>query len=85
VVFDRDGFAKGQPIAVDSSLSRIAFKVENRSGDVHLTQLELRVAGAATYEVAADNRRLQPVQTASGIRVEIPVSASGANVTLTRR
>ncbi|MCX6626587.1 MAG: DUF5695 domain-containing protein, partial [Candidatus Solibacter sp.] len=85
LVFDRDGFAKGQPITVADSLARVDFKVENRSGEAHHTQLEITTAGDATYEVTADNRRLQPVRTPSGIRVDIPVSATGANVRFTRR
>jgi hypothetical protein len=84
-VFDHDGFAKGQPITVDDSLARVAFKVENRSGEAHRTQLEITGASAASYEVTADKQRLQPVQTASGIRVDIPVGAAGTSVTLTRR
>ncbi len=84
-MFDHDGFAKGQPITVDDSLARVAFKVENRSGEAHRTQLEITGASAASYEVTADKQRLQPVQTASGIRVDIPVGAAGTSVTLTRR
>jgi hypothetical protein len=85
LVFDHDGFAKGRPITLDGSLSRVAFKVENRSGDTHQTQLEITASGDAAYEVTVDNRRLQAVRTASGMRVEIPISATGADVTLMRR
>jgi hypothetical protein len=85
LVFDHDGFAKGQPIRVDDSLSRVAFKVENRAGEAHQTQLAITAVDAGTYEVTADNQRLQPVRTQSGIRVDIPVSATGVSVTLTRR
>lgn len=84
LVFDHDGFAKGQPVSIDRSLSRLAFRVENRSGDSHGTLLEIAGSGAAGYVVTAGGQRLQPVQTAAGIRVEIPVPANGTEVTVTR-
>jgi len=85
LVLDHDGFAKGKPVTLDESLSRVSFQIENRSGDSHRTQLEINSFGAASYEVTAGNQRLQAVPATSGMRVEIPVSTSGTNVTLVRR
>jgi hypothetical protein len=85
LAFDHDGFAKGVPVSIDESLSKVAFQVENRSGDAHQTQLEISAPGTEGFDVSAGSQRLPAVRTASGIRVEIPVAAGGATVTLTRR
>jgi hypothetical protein len=82
LVFDHDGFAKGRPITMDDSLSKVTFQVENRSGDPHRTQLEIT---GGNYVVTAGNQRLDPVRTPSGIRVDISVSAAGTPVTLVRQ
>ncbi|MEX2317891.1 MAG: DUF5695 domain-containing protein [Pirellulales bacterium] len=51
IELDRDGFAAGQPIVTDKGLGKIAFSVENRTGDEHKTGLLLSPPGGASYTV----------------------------------
>jgi hypothetical protein len=85
IVLDHDGFAKGQAILIDSSLSKLIFRVENRSADDHRTSLEISGPEAAGYEMTVGGQQLAHTATATGIRVEIPVPANGTVVTMVRR
>ncbi len=85
LVFDHDGFARDQPVRVDESLSRIAFRVENRSGEAHRTQLEIAAGEGVDYQVTAGNQQLQAVRTGSALHIDLPVPAGGTEVTLARR
>jgi hypothetical protein len=85
LVLDHDGFAKGQRVAIDESLGRIAFTVENRSGDPHSTALEVSGANAKDYEITAGGQRLTGVATESGLKVDVPVGEAGTKVVIVRR
>lgn len=53
---DRDGFARGRPIEVDKALGRIAFTVENRTGDAHPVQLSISMPYGTGYTVMQDGK-----------------------------
>ena len=60
---DRDGFAEGQGISTDKQLNRIAFSLENRSGDRHVTRLWLSVPTGEHYEVRQDGKMVNQVSS----------------------
>ena len=51
---DRDGWAPEKPLLMARDLSRIAFVVENRSGDAHATELRLSLPAGAPCRVLQD-------------------------------
>ena len=60
VDFYNDGFLKDDPITVDSSLSKIKFKIENRSGDSHITRIEVTTKKDSYLEFRLDGKKLNP-------------------------
>jgi hypothetical protein len=63
IELDRDGFAAGQPIVTDKSLSNIAFTVENRTGDAHTTSLLLSPPAGTTYVVRHNGKEVDVTGT----------------------
>ena len=55
---DRDGFAADSQIVLDTQLDRIAFVVENRTGNSHATELSLSFPSNARYTVLEDGKPL---------------------------
>ena len=86
---DRDGFAAETPIAFDKTLTRVAFTLENRTGDMHTTVLAIASPAATDrWEVRVDGRRVTITPNASTdypLRAEIPVTAGAAKVEMIRR
>ncbi|MFW5947681.1 MAG: DUF5695 domain-containing protein, partial [Gemmatimonadota bacterium] len=56
---DRDGFARDEVITVDKELGRVAFTVENRTGDAHETRLSLWLPYGGGYELRQDGRSVE--------------------------
>ena len=56
IELDRDGFAAGRPIVTDRELKKISFDVENRTGDVHRTELRLSFPEKPTGLVYSDGK-----------------------------
>lgn len=63
IELDRDGFAAEQPIMTDMALSRIAFTLENRTGDEHTTGLWLSWPAGSFCTVLQDGRKVALVAT----------------------
>ena len=86
---DRDGFAAETPVSFDRGLRRVAFTLENRTGDRHTTVLSFAPpGGAGRWEVRADGRRvaLAPhAHTDYPLRAEIPMGTGPARVEMIRR
>ena len=58
IELDRDGFARGQPLITDQSLTRLRLTLENRTSDTHTTSLRISAAGAQAYEVIHEGERV---------------------------
>jgi len=85
---DRDGFAAGAPVLLDRDLQRVAFTVENRTGDSHTTVLAFALPGNGRWEVRVDGRRvtLQPnASTDFPLRATIAMGQAPARVEMIRR
>jgi hypothetical protein len=86
---DRDGFAAETPIAFDKALTRIAFTLENRTGDAHTTVLAIASPAAADrWEVRVDGRRVEikaNADTDYPLRSELPMRAGPAKIEMLRR
>ena len=93
IQLERDGFARELPVEVDPQLGRVAFTLENRTGDAHATELSLRLPYGANYTLMQAGRPVPLVATgdwdypwrgtlavgaAGGTRVEI-VKVPAAN------
>jgi hypothetical protein len=84
---ERDGFAAGQAVVLDKSLGRIAFTVENRTGDVHKTRLRLSLPAQARYELKQAGRPVPLDPTGDRDypwRAELEVGVNGAKIELVR-
>jgi hypothetical protein len=72
--FNRDGFEKDGKIAVDRSLNRISFRLENRSGDSHRSEMEI-ITNYDKARIIMDGRELRTLSTGDWkVVVTIPVS-----------
>jgi hypothetical protein len=58
MLLERDGFSSKKPIRFDDSLGEISFTLENRSGDDHLTFLDISGLPPGHYELRCDGRLL---------------------------
>lgn len=63
IELNRDGFPAGELIVLDKRLGRIAFTLENRSGDAHETELSLDLPYGAHYELRQDGRPVELAPT----------------------
>ena len=86
---DRDGFAAETPIAFDKTLTRVAFTLENRTGDAHMTVLAIASPGAADrWEIRVDGRRIEVKPNANAdypLRADIAMGTGLARVEMVRR
>lgn len=64
---DHDGFQKDEVIIVNRSLNEINFKVENRSGDRHITRLEVSSSDCADIELKVNGKRIQAERVSDSI------------------
>jgi hypothetical protein len=55
---DRDGFSPDQNIVTDKSLRKVAFTLENRTGDEHTTGLWLSLPDGTAYDVFQNGRKV---------------------------
>lgn len=87
LLLDNDGFAAEQPITISDDLNHLAFRIENRAGRPHATQMRISGMPAGAYEISVNGRR---AATFSGSEqeqiVKIPLPGAGdAAVTIARR
>jgi hypothetical protein len=60
---DRDGFQPESHIVMDKQAKKIAFTLENRTGDQHTTTLKLSFHPTAMYEVRQDGKKVPLAKT----------------------
>lgn len=58
IELDRDGFAAGREIVVDERLKKVAFTLENRTGDNHSIGLWLSPPAGSDYIVRQDGKKV---------------------------
>jgi hypothetical protein len=78
IELDRDGFEANSPIVIDRRVTRIAFTVDNRTGDAHPTAIRLALPPGFSWEVRANGRRAALQSNASTdypLRVEVANSS----------
>jgi len=83
IELDRDGFAADRPIVIDRELKKIGFEVENRTGDVHMTELRLSFPDKAPGRVTADGKPVEVKPTGNPdfpCLAVIPVGAAPVRV-----
>jgi hypothetical protein len=87
LLLDNDGFAAEQPITISDDLKSVAFRVENRAGRPHSTQMRMSGMPSGNYAISVNGSQ---VATFSGgdqeqiIRVPLP-SREDAAVIIARR
>ena len=84
---NRDGFAAEEPVRVDKRLDRIAFSIENRTGDSHRTELFLWLPYGADYVLTQDGQERELVLTGGWDypwRVTLPMTDSPTRIELIR-
>jgi hypothetical protein len=86
ILLDRDGFAKDKPVSFDDSLSVIHFTLENRAAASHDASIRITGLPMGTYQVKAQGHSIQKLEIRDGNeqQLRIPVSASGASVSIER-
>jgi len=85
---DRDGFAAGGVVELDRSLDRVAFTVENRTGDAHRTGLRLALPDRGVYRVSVDGRPVELRRTGDWeypFRADLDVAGASVAVEIGRR
>ncbi len=63
IELSRDGFADGRAITVDKALARIAFSIENRTNDAHITEIRVSLPEAMKYELRVNGNAVPLTQT----------------------
>ena len=83
---ERDGFARNEPIRFDDVVSRLSFRIENRSSDRHATTIHLRALPAGKYSVTLDGTVLTTFVAALGESqsLTLPLGQTGGRVTIAR-
>lgn len=86
ILLGRDGFAKGQAVSFDATLTAIQFSVENRAASAHETMIQVAGLPAGRYTVMAKGRQISAVTVKNGEEQRIPVwvAASGVSVVIRR-
>ncbi len=85
IELDRDGFAAGQPIDTDKNLKELRFLLENRSGDSHVTMINIFPMGKAAYVVFQDGKKIGFVKAGTESTVELRVSRPSAVIELIKQ
>jgi hypothetical protein len=83
VELERDGFAAGKDIVTDKSLNKVAFMLENRSGDEHTTELLLALPGGSSYSVLQDGKAMPMNRTGNWdypLRAELKVTSQPSKI-----
>jgi hypothetical protein len=84
---DRDGFAAGENIVTDKALNKIAFTLENRTGEEHTTELLLSVPAGSSYSVLQNGEAVKLSWTRNldyPLRAQLRVTSQPGKVEIVR-
>jgi hypothetical protein len=81
---DRDGFAEGQPITTDKTLTRLHCALEKRTKEAHTTVLKITPTGKASYDVLQDGKRVGVARPGAESRIEIDFTRPSAAIELVK-
>ncbi|MGH9408563.1 MAG: DUF5695 domain-containing protein [Vicinamibacterales bacterium] len=87
IALDRDNFAKTAQIVIDKSLDRVAFTLENGTGDTHTTLIRLSLPPEAHFELRQDGKAVPLEQTGDWDypwKATLSIDPSPASLVLTR-
>ena len=87
VELERDGFASDRDVVLDTSLGKVTFTLENRTGAPHSTGLRLSFPANSSYEVVQDGKPIALRLTGDWDypwRAEVSLGAGPATVTIAR-
>ena len=82
---DRDGFAPDQNIVTDKSLRKVAFTLENRTGDEHATGLWLSLPAGMSYDVLQNGKKVALSPTGNWdypLRAELKITRETSKIEL---
>lgn len=89
IEFERDGFLEGHAVVVSRDMNRVAFAVENRTGDSHITRVSVQPESGKNVRLSVDGKTLKPVSTENSALIfniamtgkthSVVISYSGAN------
>lgn len=85
IELERDGFDATDDIVLDKSLKSIAFTIENRTGDSHVTTIKLALPANTRYALTVDGKPVELTRADDPDypwRAMISVGSSGAAVIL---
>ena len=74
IELERDGFAREQPVVLSDALDRIAFTLENRTGEAHETGMWIEGLPVGTFALVVNGKRIASVNGGPGkTRIALPV------------
>ncbi len=71
---DRDGFAAEKPIRVNNDFGQIAFELENRTNNIHKTNLTVRSSRVKSIFIRVDSQSIPGTKSSDGWVFSIPIS-----------
>ena len=88
IELDRDGFAADGLVMLDKTLRRIAFTIENRTGNAHVTAVRLSLPSGASYDVRVNGTPVPLSRTGDWDypwRADVSIVNAATHVELVRR
>jgi len=87
LLFDNDGFAAEQSIAISDDLGSIAFRIENRAKRAHETHIRINGMPSGAYAISVNGRQAATFSGSDQEQiVRVPLtSGEDAAVTIDRR
>ena len=89
IEFERDGFLEGHAVVVSRDLTRVAFTVENRTGDSHGTRVSVQPESGKSVRLTVDGKTVKPVSAENSALIfniaitgkthSVVISYTGAN------
>lgn len=88
IELERDGFARGRAIEMDTAAARITFTIENRTANRHTTAVHLSLPPGAQYALLQDGKDVPLVKTGDwdySWRAELMMTDADTEISLVKR